>query len=89
MVLSMAARRKKELVDAGVRTARPCTRCLDALARGELTEGNPGCIVSINAELWEDWSETETFALRCQHCNNLGQDCFGVSTLAEFVPHWH
>jgi hypothetical protein len=89
MVLSMAARRKKELVDAGVRTARPCTRCLDALARGELVEGNPGCIVSIDVDLWEDWSETEAFALRCQHCNNLGQDCFGVSSLAGFVPHWH
>jgi hypothetical protein len=88
MVKSMAARRKEELIDSGVRTARPCMRCLDAMSRGELVKDTVGCVVSTDEDLWEDWSGEETFALRCQHCLGLGQDCFGVGLLARIVPVW-
>jgi hypothetical protein len=65
MVKSMAARRKEELVDSSVRTARPCMRCLDALSCGELVRDAVSCIVLTDEDLWEDWSSKETFALRC------------------------
>ena len=48
---SMADGCKEDLATSVVRAALPCCRCLDALARGEITKSKAGCIVSTNVDL--------------------------------------
>lgn len=84
MVRTAAQMRKDDIAGNGVRTARPCTRCLHALAENGPSRFRPGCIVGVDPELHNLVADSGLVYIRCERCLHASQDCFAVS-LSSFV----
>lgn len=88
MVRTALQMRKDDIADNGVRTARPCTRCLHALADNGPSRFRPGCIVGVDQDLHNLVDGSGLVYIRCERCLNAGQDCFAVSLLSLFGLSW-